>query len=342
MQRACLRVQRAWRARSSHRLSNTLTTLRQMCTCIVCHDECSTLLRCCNGHSCCVGCSVQISDQRCPVCREPRGKAPDRMLRVLGASSGLMLFCNQCASRHPMDASDAHRAWCPEAKMMCPVPECTAYVTASSLPSHVMSHSSVTKLRLMEDGAYHVMFTLTGIDQPLLLCVGDVIVIVSQAPMNRRTPIQLALDHVGSRSFQLNMTLRAHYPGPKVKSLTGTLSQYTLAGLCSDGWTDKHVCGTIPPVLASREATAPRANLVLRPLSFLTTDAPIVSTILENSRPCANGLQATFYHKGVRDLPEQDDAQNCGSNTEVTKVSIVHLSLFIREDAPCIGDVFRT
>ena len=164
------------------------------------------------------------------------------------------------------------------------------------------------------------------------------VVVVSVDPMNRN-PIQLALE-MGSRNSHMNVSIRAHYPGPWARRLTATLSQYTASGLGRGEFSDQHVCGTIPPVLASRQVTAPRATIPLRPLSFFATDVLSGATILANSGPNDAGMVKEFSRKGIKDIPEHDDAWHHGP-TGATQVSIAHMA-FRFHPFPTIGDVFQT
>ena len=155
-------------------------------TCAVCQDECVRLVRCANGHRCCVGCAL-CAAARCPLCREPRALVAGR---ARGRDGGVRAAA---ALRELRRASaigvEAHRAWC-RRTASCAAKR--ARVRAHARDGGARGRTASRLLR-HADGARHVVaaFALRLASDALVCEVGGVTVVVSTGPSaSTRSPLR--------------------------------------------------------------------------------------------------------------------------------------------------------
>ena len=340
---AARRVQRAWRACAARRLVAAGGALRALATCAVCQDECVRLVRCANGHGCCVGCALCASDMRCPLCREPRPLVAERVLADTMAACGLRLRCASCGVSSAIADVEAHRAWCPAHRYVCPHAACAQCVSAGAMAAHVAAHHSdgVPRLLRAADGARHVVaaFALRLASDSLVLEVGGAVVVVRTWPKYLSA---LALSEAGPPALQL--AARAYYPAPTARALCLTVRLLRVVGCeTPEAFCEEHRLGVVPPMLASRESCVMcnvAATLVPRTVYAPPPQHPRLPDVnpfcVVPARPGA-GLAARARHAGLRDLPA---VQLPLAPATATPVAFVHLAL--REDVRvAIGDLYR-
>ena len=217
-----------------------------MCECVVCHDECVKIVRCANGHSCCMGCVLASSDSRCPVCREMRAPVAEAAMPVALEATGTLLRCHSCNTCTRAEDCERHRAWCPAHRFVCPWSTCTQCVRASDMAAHVRHHGEVHALTRKIDGTFHVVLTLTRAGDTFVMCVRDTTLVISNTLQRRMG---------GPDGLFMHIHLRAYYPGPDAPSLHATVRQLRVSDCDThDGWTEAYRYGVVPPMIASRES----------------------------------------------------------------------------------------
>jgi hypothetical protein len=286
--------------------------VRELTRCAVCHDECLHLVRCSNGHGCCVGCELSIADNRCPLCREQRAFVVDGVLPSLFKEwPALRLRCQTCGDVHvPAGQCETHRAWCPEHTFACPVPGCTHLVRARDMKAHVMLHG--VPVLLPRDGCYEFFLGLTRVNgeaADVVVRVGEECVLVlTSTSVNRRSLVQSVSDLLHP---VLHLSLKAYYRDAAARPVRAVVRQLRVADCVEeDAWVEEHRCGVVPPVIASRETTpashsrvgpslTARTQLVAEPTDPDPSSSPLF--FLPNTGPSTEVAQHV-RRRGIRDL----------------------------------------
>lgn len=327
-------IQTLWRARASQRLSRAMVQIREMCKCVVCDDECVKIVRCTNGHSCCVGCVLGAADSRCPICRETRvTMTPDALVADVLHACETRMRCNSCNIMFRSADCERHRAWCPAHQFVCPCSMCTQCIPASKMAAHVVqNHDDVSSLTAFSNGSFHLVFTAGLGRDNIVFAVNDVTVVIGTC---------------GSRASRLSpdpamigLSLRAYYPTSTSPSLVATLHQMRVSD-CNvvDSWCDAHRYGVIPPMIASRETVvlAPQsASVVPRVMTFDPYEVPRL--ILPDHKPGVTpGLMKRVRDSGLRDVPLMTPSMP--RLDACTPMSLLHLVLHFDEETP-IGSLY--
>lgn len=340
---AAAALQRAWRARASWQHSKMLTRMREMTECAVCGDECVRMVRCLRGHGVCVGCAIGHADPRCPLCRAPRPIAEDTSFTAVLRTCAVTLRCSGCGRYTPASEHEAHRAWCPAHRFECPCGECNATVHAAELARHVReAHPNVPDLARGEDLSHHLVAALSHAQESIVCLAGDVVVVLTTGarvphPPNDRPPV--------------HVYLRAYYPRPGARPLYATISQLRVADCAhSDGWTERHRLGVVPPMLASREsvvvahATAsfvPRTGLAHEPIVPFGTEPPPVLVVADaQPGPRCPRLTQRVMAVGVRDVAEPK-APLEPFEAPRRAVALVHVRLCEGTMGPAVGALYQ-
>lgn len=293
MQPAVVHVQRAWRQLASRRHALSMARLRDASVCVVCHDECTRVVRCVNGHAACLGCALASgAASSCAVCREPRHLHVDRTLTPLMEASSIKLRCGTCNRMVTWRDCETHRAWCPAHRFACPCDGCNAHVRACDLANHVYSahHATDLLLNLLPDTETHPTYSAILAMRPgqdaAMLCVGTTVVVV-----------HLALPPMGTSEPFYVVSLRAYYEGPQSPALHVRLRQHRME---NGMWMSEHHVGLIPPVLASRELTPHTASVPLVHACVATqpwSDQPMVCASMSWQQS-----RLVIGQSGVRDV----------------------------------------
>lgn len=334
-------LQRRWRMHLAQRCCVALRKMREMSVCVVCNDECVGVVRCPNGHACCLGCEMSTHDSRCPICRVGRPMVQDASFEALARSAGVRMHCAACDVFFPVDRCEHHRAWCPSHRFVCPHPECTACVTASDMAAHVARHEGVHSLTRRTCGRHHVILGMPrhGGDT-VIVCVGPTVVVVTNASRRFYTPTQLTTD-----SVSMTLQVHAYYPSSHSPPVYATLRQLRVVD-CSDvnSWVEEHRYGLVPPMMASREnVVVSQSGPILTPRCVMMD--PLVNSVglfaLPDVLP-GKDLSSTIRARGVRDIPIPWQRNASPVQWDVsTPIALVHLML--REDtSQSIGDVWST
>ena len=302
MQQAAVHVQRAWRRTASHRHALGMARLRDASVCVVCHDECTRVVRCVNGHAACLGCALASGPtSSCAVCREARHAHVDRTLTPLMEASSIKLRCGTCSRMISWRDCETHRAWCPSHRFACPFDGCNAHVRACDLSNHVYSAHQAADLLLdllpepAEAHTYSAILAMRPGQDAAMLCVGPTVVVV-----------HLALPPMGASEPFYVMSLRGYYEGPQSPALHVRLRQHRME---TDTWMSEHNVGVVPPVLASRELTPYVASVPLVHACVATqpwSDHPMVCASMswQQSRRVLgqSGVRDALPHTAFRSL----------------------------------------
>lgn len=333
---AVLLVQRRWRRRASRRMGVATATLRGMVTCAVCHDECVRLVRCSNGHACCVGCAMCATDTRCPLCRENRPLVPDTTVLPLLEACGTRLQCASCRTSLVPRQVEKHRAWCAEHRFLCPWSNCSQCVHALSMADHVRGHPNVPALTRRLDGGYHlVVALLSRVSESIVCCVEDATIVISNGAQ------RIAV--FGSpKEPPMMLTLRAYYASGTSRALRATVRQHMVSSCDQkDAWVDEHRVGVISPMIASREAVVSTSTVAALTPRTLIVDSMVMHTphiMLPDARPGHTpGLGDRIRRNGMRDLPPAMLPMNAVADAH-TPAALVHIC--IRDDPTPISDVY--
>lgn len=286
---AAVQLQRQWRQLASRRHASSMMRLREASVCVVCHDECTRVVRCINGHPSCVGCvlgSGVHGHTSCAICREPRAMHVDRTLAPLLEASSAKMRCGTCRCMVPWDRCEDHRAWCPEHAFACPYEGCHMHVRARDLAEHVHRAHRAPVL-LPRSGTHTVVMAMRPGQDNALMIVSDTVVAA-----------HLALPPIGTSEPLYVLALRAHYASAQSPPLVARVRQYRMD---SDEWISEHRVGTVPPVLASREMSPAAASVPL--VHACLADAQEHATICASMAwPAAKPL---LWQVGVRDVRRQ-------------------------------------
>lgn len=290
-------VQHVWRRRAAARLVAVSQHLRNVAQCVVCADECVKLVRCSNGHSCCMGCVLAASDNRCPLCREVRAAVPDTTIATTLAVCGVRLRCHECGIHTSVDETEFHRAWCPSHRFVCPWSTCSQCVRAVDMAEHVAHHSDVHRLTRQSDGRYHLVVVFARAGDAVVVCVGNTTVVVNNTTTRRLLPASMHSD-----GAVLQLGLRAYYPTSMAPALRAVVRQLRVSG---DDFTEEHRYGVVPPMIASRESVVLSGltpTLTSRSvLSDAFVDSPLI--VAPNVRP-GPALGDRLRQAGLRDAPQ--------------------------------------
>lgn len=296
-------LQRLWRVRASARHARAAAQLRAMAECVVCGDECAQLVRCAHGHACCVGCTLAASDTRCPLCREPRPATVDTSLAQALAACGTRLRCRACGVASDVADCEAHRAWCPAHRFVCPWSTCTHTVCAAEMAAHVRHHDRVHQLTRTREGCYHLVTALARPGDAVVTCAGDTTVVLTTA---RRMPHHL---HVQEASPpMLHLHVRAYYASARAPALRATLRQLRVDGCDTrDAWSEEHRLGVVPPMIASRESVVLAGQTpALTPRALLAENFDHAQLVLPDVDPGAEAsacIGPQVRAAGLRDVP---------------------------------------
>lgn len=296
-------VQHHWRVRASHQLQATRATLRELCVCAVCRDECVRVVRCPNGHATCVGCTLSASDTRCPVCRDSRALNLDSMVATALEACGARLKCATCGQHSAVAHHERHRAWCAAHRFVCPWATCMQCVAARDMSTHVLGHGNVPRLVRQLDGTYHLLLATTPrTNDAWLVCVGNATVVLTNATPRRLVAAEHNLVHIGARCY---------YAGPDA-SVVRLVMRQLLVSQCADRdhYTEEHRIGVVPPMIASREAIVANGVPSILATRALLADGETSATDLATTfaipdvRPGTTpGLVERAKRVGLRDLP---------------------------------------
>lgn len=286
---AASRIQRAWRAKCSRRLSSLATRLRELSTCVVCGDECTLVRRCPHAHACCLGCSASMDDVRCPMCREACHPVVDGAFDLVLRAARARMKCGTCGVHVDADACETHRAWCPGHSFACPSGSdaCPRAILRSDVATHAVAHHGARVLADQDGRGTHtvaVAFSRAD-DGPLLAVVGGdtlvVLAVTSVLPGVLRDPRDLGA---------LRLHARAYYPSPHSPPVRATVRHVRLAsrddasdseGEDGSAWWWDEFRFVVRPVLASSELVDQGASTapLLSPRSFLPRGALLSSPL---------------------------------------------------------------
>jgi len=234
-------IQREWRSAMMQMMMQLRRWSREMTRCVVCDDECVTLFRCENGHGCCIGCDASITDQRCPVCREPRRTTPDDTLRTILTKTRARHLCSACNIHVDTRICEHHRAWCPSHRFTCPIPSCQHACSASQLGQHVRCHTAATAI------SHEFVLVANRISEDTVLVVDDDVIVISTAPRNSNSLNDII-------SGGMIFSIRCYYSGPNVDVWTCTVCQIkTSMSHLDDRYVERYNMGIVPAMIASRE-----------------------------------------------------------------------------------------
>jgi len=302
-ERAACTVQRYWRRYICNRHAATSNYLVALSTCAVCQDECVDLVRCANGHGCCIGCEINLSDTRCPLCRDIRLPQRDTLFPSLLRVADVRFRCGTCRKVLTVAECEPHRAWCDAHRFQCPFPACTACVCAAEMVSHMQQKHNVTTLRMLADGTYHLIVGMLPGSEATVYCVDDVTVVVETSAVGRRQTLY------ESQLPELDLHIRAYYASPNTACLKATVRQLLPSQLDTYGeWLEEHRCGVVPPVLACRESkNAQETSVRLTPRSLLSESRLLNENALRlpsiaNVRP-GTAARSHVSGFGIRDTP---------------------------------------
>lgn len=326
-------AQAAWRAHASRTHARRQAYLRSLCVCVVCHDECVHLVRCRNGHGCCVNCEMGLVDHVCPLCRETRPAVRDALTPLL--VRGVRLSCAACAVSLAAERVEAHRAWCPRHRFLCPHEDCTECVQADGLAAHALSHPGVHSLaRRSGSNAYEFCAIVTrSTTQQVLVTVESTLVVMQVSP---------GLGRFADTGGVLHVHLRAYYPSPDAPPLLLTLRQLAPADCArrDAGCTDELRCGVVAPMLASRETimvlSLPSPAIV--PRSTMSSTDEVLRTCLPNVGPSPSLAEYARAH-GLRPAVLASRPLSPTPRTTVA-VALVHVVL-APDRLRRIADVYR-
>ena len=273
------------------------TWSREMARCVVCDDECVTLFRCPNGHSCCVGCDASITDQRCPMCREPRSAKSDDTLACLLVTTRCRMFCQMCNLHVDANYCEFHRAWCPSHQFLCPCKGCHQTFARVDMASHILRHEDVVDIPLCEKGSREFVMITTRFNEDTIFTVNnDVFVISTMHGTNSNSLNELL-------SGEISFRIRCYYKSPSSRVWMCTLRQLQMAHIDNDSmYVEEFNVGMVPAVIASREqlVVSPYTPHITPRCLHVIPPQPRNSTLLfEKGRD----LKRRLTTMGVRDVP---------------------------------------
>lgn len=226
-------IQGTWRRRQSRLMCRALAELRELTTCVVCHDPGTRIVRCAAGHATCQRCCAATHGApTCAICRAPRpvvctDGGVQRLMRRLGCR----MLCPTCETRIPVDRHAQHVRWCPRRTIECPFPGCTSRATAPELAAHLMNEHNVVQAARRDDGAHCATALLTTAIPCIVLVLENktIVVLTVQSPQGL-----FALIEHDARLIQLRV--RVLYPTEETPAVDLELVQIRV----SDGeWTDR-------------------------------------------------------------------------------------------------------
>lgn len=285
-------VQRAWRRYMVRMMMNIRAWSREMSRCVVCYDECATLFRCTNGHGCCIGCDASITDQRCPVCREPRHSDVDQTLTTLLTTTRARHHCTACNIYVGTARCEHHRAWCPSHEFTCPVSSCQQTIRASELARHVCHHNIVTRV----DPRNEFVIVANRFSEDTVLVVEDDVIVVSTTPRNNNS-----LNDIISGGIIFG--IRCYYRDSNVGTWSCRVRQVqTSTSHDSDRYVEEYHVGFVPAMIASREhiVVAPYTpHMMPRCVDTSSSGVRTPMVITETGRE----LTRRLVNHGIRDVP---------------------------------------
>lgn len=328
---AALLIQVFWRAQRCRRACDTTRTLRELCTCAVCNDECARIVRCPKGHGCCMGCNMSMTDPRCPICREPRGTTTDPTLPLLLRVNRFPLRCNTCRKQVYEHECELHRAWCPAHLFLCPWANCQKCFPAHELAEHIQHHTNVHCLQRELDSMnpmggyeYHAVLLLTRTSEQIIFCVEDTTVVL-QVAVRRVITAGGGFAHA---PLLFHMNARAYYASSASPALKTRVRQLPVHA-CADGseHVEEHCMDIVPPMLASSESIVLGSIGGWMSARSILQDGqlePNMLVLLRNGRP-SPGVNVQVRQLGIKDaprLPPQSREEVEGG----TMAAIVHIS----------------
>lgn len=285
-------VQRAWRRHMVQMMMHIRAWSRRMSRCVVCDDECATLFRCTNGHGCCVGCDASITDQRCPVCREPRHSNVDQTLTTLLVATRARHLCSACKLYVDTHKCEHHRAWCPSHAFTCPVTSCQQLIRASELAQHVCHHNNVTRVDPFDE----FVIVANRYSEDTILVVDNDVIVVSTTTRNNNS-----LNDIISGGILFG--IRCYYRDSSVGVWSCRVRQVqTSTSNDNDRYIEEYHVGVVPAMIASREriVVAPYTPHIM-PRCVDTSSSGLRSTLVltETGRE----LTQRLANHGIRDVP---------------------------------------
>lgn len=286
-------VQRAWRNHMVHMMMHIRAWSRQMSRCVVCDDECVTLFRCANGHGCCIGCDASITDQRCPICRDPRHVNSDDTLTTILIATRTRHLCVACNVYVDTRGCEHHRAWCPSHTFTCPVASCRQTLRSTELAQHVCHHNNVTRVQ----GSRAFVMVANRFSENAILVVDDDVVVISTTPRTQSSSLNDII------SGGIDFGIRCYYRNSEVGVLTCTVRQIqTSTSDDDDRYLEEYRMGMVPAMIASREriVVAPYTPHLM-PRCVDTSSSGLHSPMILTETGC--DLTRRLANHGVRDVP---------------------------------------
>ena len=324
--RSAIVVQRAWRNYMMRMMMHIRAWSRRASRCVVCDEECATLFRCVNGHGCCLGCDASITDQRCPVCRDPRHTNVDKTFTTLLIATRARHHCAACNIYVDTRQCEHHRAWCPSHKFMCPIASCRQTIRASALAQHVCHHETATRV----DPFREFVIVANRFSEDSVLVVGDDVIVVSTTPGNNMFVNDIV-------SGEIRFGIRCFYHDESVGTWTCTVRQVQVSTASNnDLCIEEYHIGTVSAMIASRErvVVAPYTPHMV-PRCVQTSPSGSRSPLIFTET--GTDLTRRLINHGIRDVPwitkPTKDVMPMGPPTCVMRVRLT------RSETP-VGQVF--